>query len=249
LLVPVATGSFSRSCGLFQPFSDFQWYAMPDSPPAFLGRLLLATEPARVEEYWAEFVAHHSRLLLHVARAGGAQHDAAMDRYAFVLEQLQQDDYRRLRAYVADGRSEFSTWLVVVAQRLCLDHHRGRYGRTRASEKDPAGPAESRTARRRLMDLIGAEVDLAALPDSDRPSAEASLRLSDVHHALEAAMARLAPRDRLMLKLRFEDDLPMPEVAANLGFPTRFHAYRRLKEVLAGLRRALEERGIGESAP
>jgi len=53
---------------------------MPDSPPALLGRLLLATEPARVEEYWAEFVAHHSRLLLHVARAGGAQHDAAMDR-------------------------------------------------------------------------------------------------------------------------------------------------------------------------
>jgi len=98
------------------------------------------------------------------------------------------------------------------------------------------------------MDLIGAEVDLATLPDSGGPSAEASLRLSDVHHALEAALARLAPRDRLMHKLRFED-LPMPEVAANLGLPTRFHAYRRLKEVLAGLRRALEERGIRESAP
>ncbi|HJR33775.1 MAG TPA: sigma-70 family RNA polymerase sigma factor, partial [Gemmatimonadales bacterium] len=192
------------------------------------------------EAQWEEFVALHSRLLLHVSRAGDRQHDAAMDRYAFILEQLQHDDYRRLRSYVADGRSEFSTWLVVVAQRLCLDHQRRRYGRFRGGENDPAGPAGSRAARRRLVDLIGAEVDLATLADPGGGSAEAGVRQSDVHRALELAVARLAPRDRLLIKLRFEDDLPMPEVAANLDFPTRFHAYRRLKEVLMILRRRLE---------
>jgi hypothetical protein len=41
----------------------------------------------------------------------------------------------------------------------------------------------------------------------------------------------------------------MPEVASNLGFPTRFHAYRRLKEVLGILRRSLEGQGIEEAAP
>jgi DNA-directed RNA polymerase specialized sigma24 family protein len=46
-----------------------------------------------------------------------------MDGYAYVLEALRSDDYRRLRAYAADGRSKFSTWLVVVARRLCLDLH------------------------------------------------------------------------------------------------------------------------------
>lgn len=222
---------------------------MPDPPPAALGRLLLATDPTVQGECWAEFVTLHSRLLLHVARAGGSQHDAAMDRYAFVLEQLQQDDYRRLRAYVADGRSEFSTWLVVVAQRLCLDHQRSRYGRFRGGEKDSTGPDESRAARRRLVDLIGAEVDLASLTDPGGGNAEASVRQTDIHQALELELARLDRRDRLLVKLRFEDDLPMPEVAANLGFPTRFHAYRRLKDVLSTLRRALEDRGIGESAP
>jgi RNA polymerase sigma factor (sigma-70 family) len=222
---------------------------MPDSPPAHLGRLLQATDPAQREELWAAFVAHHSRLLLHVARAGGVPHDDAMDRYTYVIQQLQLDDCRRLRAYVADARSEFSTWLVVVAQRLCLDHHRSRYGRARPDEKDQAGPAASRGARRRLIDLIGADVDLAALPDPVGTSAEVRLRQSDVHQALEAALASLEPRDRLMVKLRFEDDLAMPEVAAHLGFPTRFHAYRRLREVLAALRRSLEERGIRESQP
>lgn len=222
---------------------------MPEPPPAVLGRLLAACDPNVREAQWEEFVALHSRLLLHVSRAGGGQHDAAMDRYAFILEQLQRDDFRRLRAYVADGRSEFSTWLVVVAQRLCLDHERRRYGRFRSRENDPVGPAEERVARRRLVDLIGAEVDLATLADPGAGGAEAGVRRSEVRQALDLALSRLKPRDRLLIRLRFEDDLPMAELAANLGFPTRFHAYRRLKEVLSILRRGLEERGIGESAP
>lgn len=222
---------------------------MADPPPDVLGRLLLATDPIEREARWAEFVALHSRLLLHVCRGAGGPHDAAMDRYAYLLEQLQHDDYRRLRAYVADGRSRFSTWLVVVAQRLCLDHQRSRYGRFRGGGTDPAGPVPDLAARRRLADLIGAEVDLATLADPGSSGAEAGLRQSDVHHALELALGRLQPRDRLLIRLRFEDELPMPEVAANLDFPTRFHAYRRLREVLALLRRSLEERGIGESAP
>lgn len=222
---------------------------MPDPPPIALVRLLAATDATAKEECWAEFVAAYSRLLLHVARAGGSPHDATMDRYTFVLEQLQHDEHRRLRAFVADGRSEFSTWLVVVAQRLCLDHQRSRYGRFRETEKDSTVSSENLAARRRLVDLIGAEVDLASLADSGGATAEAAVRKADMHRALEAELARLDRRDRLLVKLRFEDELPMPEVAANLGFPTRFHAYRRLKDVLATLRRALEARGIGESAP
>ncbi|HEY9384698.1 MAG TPA: sigma-70 family RNA polymerase sigma factor [Gemmatimonadales bacterium] len=222
---------------------------MPASPPAALGRLLLATDPATRAECWTEFVALHSRLLLHVARAGGGHHDRVMDRYAFILEQLQSDDYRRLRSYAADRRSEFSTWLVVVAQRLCLDHQRSRYGRFRGRGEDSPGPSEDRAARRRLVDLIGAEVDLGTLADASGRDPETKLRQRDLDQALEAALARLHPRDRLLLKLRFEDGLSMPEVAAHLGFRTRFHVHRRLKTVLATLRRLLEDRGIGESTP
>jgi RNA polymerase sigma factor (sigma-70 family) len=216
---------------------------------ATLGRLLDASDPSGREAAWAEFVAIHSRLILHVARSFHGDHDAAMDRYAQVLEQLRRDDFRRLRTYAADGRSEFSTWLVVVAQRICQDHRRSRYGRFRPAEGDSATQEEEWAARRRLVDLISADVDLSSLGDHKAGDPEDKLRLADMYQALESALTLLEPRDRLLVKLRFEDDLPMPEVAQSLGFPTRFHAYRRLSRVLEDLRRALERSGVRDAAP
>lgn len=222
---------------------------MPGSPPSVLVRLLEASDGAARESAWEELAGLYSRLLLHVGRSFGGDHDAAMDRYAWVLEQLRADDFRRLRTYVADGRSEFSTWLVVVAQRLCLDHRRTRYGRLRAADGD-AGPHEEEwAARRRLVDLIAADVDLSSIGDGRGAGPEDRVRLADLYHALESALALLDSRDRLLVKLRFEDEIPMPEIARNLEFPSRFHAYRRLTQVLAGLRCALERSGVRDPAP
>ena len=81
------------------------------------------------------------------------------DGYAYLLDRLQADDFARLRAYAADGRARFSTWLVVVAQRLCIDFHRSRYGRIREAQ-DPG----ERAARRQLHDLVGDVIDIEALP-------------------------------------------------------------------------------------
>ena len=222
---------------------------MPGSPPPVLARLLETGDSAVRESAWAEFVAIHSRLILHVARSIPGDHDAAMDRYAQVLEELRRDDFRRLRTYADDGRSEFYTWLVVVAQRICLDHRRSRYGRFRTVEGDQATHDEEWTARRRLVDLISADVDLSSLGDHKASDPEDRLRLADLYQALESALAQLEPRDRLLVKLRFEDDLPMPEVAGSLGFPTRFHAYRRLSRVLEDLRRVLESSGVRDATP
>jgi RNA polymerase sigma factor (sigma-70 family) len=213
---------------------------MADNLPPVLIRLLTPEAPSADHEPWAEFVRLYSRLLLHVARSLGGGHDIAMDRYTFILEQLRRDGYRRLRHFIADGRSEFSTWLVVVAQRLCLDHHRQRYGRPRAPLRDGPADEEEWRARRRLVDLVTVEIDLEALRDGSSPGPEEDLDASEAHRMLVSALARLTPRDRLLVRLRFEDELPMPEIARVLGFPTRFHAYRRLAAALAALRRDLE---------
>jgi len=222
---------------------------MPGSPPSVLARLLEASDSAVRESAWSAFVAEYSRLLLHVSRSLGGDHDAAMDRYACVLEHLRADDFRRLRVYVADGRSEFSTWLVVVAQRVCLDHRRTRYGRLRATDGDPRARDEEWAARRRLVDLLSADVDLSSISDGAARDPEDRVRLADLYHALESALACLDPRDRLLVKLRFEDEIPMPDIARDLGFPTRFHAYRRLTRVLLDLRRVLESGGVRDAAP
>ena len=44
-----------------------------------------------------------------------------MDHYAFMLDRLQEDGFHRLRAFAGDGRGQFTTWLVVVARRLCVE--------------------------------------------------------------------------------------------------------------------------------
>lgn len=216
--------------------------------PEVVARLLNASEPRTRDAAWEDFVLGHSKLLLHVARGLGGDHDAVMDRYAYVLERLREDRSRRLHTFVADGRCEFSTWLVVVVQRMCLDHHRQRYGRRRGTASDAAEHDLDQLARRRLIDFIGPDVDLAALSDATR-GAEDSVRLDQIYHALESALEALPPRDRLMVKLRYEDGIPMPEIARHLGFADRFHAYRHLDGVLLTLRSLLERSGVSDTVP
>jgi RNA polymerase sigma factor (sigma-70 family) len=211
---------------------------MADASPPELFGLLNATDPAAREAAWEAFVGVHSRLLLHVARSIGRDYDAAMDAYAYLLEQLRAGDYHRLHAYAADGRSKFTTWLVVVARRLCLDHHRRRYGRLRS---DAPGEQQAHAARRRLQDLIAAELDLTPEPTGD---AQQSLEAGERRATLEAVLNTLTPRDRLVLKLRYEDDLSAREIAGLLGLPTPFHVYRRLNALLVELRGTLRDRGL-----
>jgi RNA polymerase sigma factor (sigma-70 family) len=219
---------------------------VPSSPPS-LDRLLHAKASGDAELLdagWRAFVDEHTRLLLHVARSVSSSHDEAMDAYAFVLEQLRVDDFRRLREFAADPRSRLSTWLVVVARRLCLDLYRRRYGRARDRES-----LEQRAIRRRVQDLIAEDVDLNELPATATKGAELALRRSELIEALEQAMAALAPSDRLLLQLRFDEDLTAQEIARLLSFASPFHVYRRVNALLAALRRSLAERGIESAVP
>ena len=218
---------------------------MAHALPTVLSRLLPG-DSSTTDEAWTEFIAAHNKLILYVARSLGGGHDAVMDRYACILEQLRADNFRRLRTYAADGRSEFSTWLVVVAQRICLDHRRARYGRVRAEEAS-ASHDEDRAARRRLVDLIAADVDLSSISDTRSGNPEDLARAADLSHALQSALSHLEPQDQLLIKLRFEDELSMPEIARSLKFPTRFHAYRQLTRVLGELRCALVGSGVRDS--
>lgn len=159
-----------------------------------------------------------------------------MDAYTYLLEQLARDDYRRLRAYTPENRSTFAAWLVVVARRLCVDRIRERYGR-----------GETRAARRRLVDLLGDELNPTTTADHHTPRPDVELRARELSDALAAAVAGLGAGDQLLLKLRYEEQLPAREIAQLLHLPTPFHVYRRLNAVLAGLKTALQRKGIDGS--
>jgi len=197
-----------------------------------------------VDGAWRAFVADHTRLLLHVARSVSANHDDAMDAYAFVLEQLRAGNFRRLREFASDPRSKLSTWLVVVARRLCLDLYRQRYGRKRGAESEP-----TRLVRRRLQDLVAEGLEWEDVPTVAEGNAELAVRQAELSLALEQVLSAISPRDQLLLRLRFDDDLPALEIARLLNFPSPFHVYRRINALLPQLRRALEQLGVESWTP
>ena len=216
--------------------------------PAFPGdvaSLLSAADPAAQERAWTTFVGQHSDVVLRVARAMGGGHDATMDRYAFALDALRRDDCKRIRAYAPEGRGSFDTWLAVVARRLCLDHHRHRYGRT---QSDGRAAEEERATRRQLTDLLGDELGLDQVEGDADAVPDVQLECAERRAALDAALAQLDVSDRLVLRLRFEDALSVPEIARLIGVDSPFKVYRQLDRVLATVRKHLEAAGIHDAS-
>jgi len=169
-----------------------------------------------------------------------------MDRFAHLLEALRADDFRRLRAFASDGKGQFSTWLLVVARRLCFDRDRKRYGRRREGETE--GARRLREDRRRVARLLGERLALEQITE-DQEGAEHRVRRTQMEGALARSLHDLDPRDRLLLRLRFEKDLSVPRISRLMDFPTPFHAYRRLNALLRELRASLERSGVEDPTP
>ena len=214
--------------------------------PASLSSLLAAADSSSRDEAWAAFLSSYSPLIVRVARLLGGDDDAIMDRYAFALDQLRRDNFKRLRQFTADGRGQFTTWLVLVLRRLCLDEHRRRYGR-RQSDDDASTARHAE--RRNLVDMLGAEPEIAEVAATPTDEADANVRAIELSAALGSAIARLDVADRLLLRLRFQDNLSIPRIARIIGAPSAAHLYRRLERVFASLRTTLREVGVEDSVP
>lgn len=210
--------------------------------PQELQDLLQPPGPVERDEAWGRFVECFSRLLLHVCRSLFRDHDQAMDCYAYVLEELRKDDCRRLRKYVPEPGCKFTTWLVVVVRRLCLDFRRTIYPRPRKDDDRPP-VIDLVSSRMSLNTSIIVELDETLLADPGL-SPEQLARIRDRRARLQACLSRLAPAQRLLLTYRFVDELPGREIASLLQLPTTFHAFRAIEAVLKQLRQCLAGKGI-----
>ena len=217
---------------------------MPSPTAPELSRLLGATDPQEREAAWAAFVQAFTQPILGALRSLGRDQDLLMDRYAFVLEHLRADDCRRLRAFVEPAQTDFRLWLFVVARRLALDHYRHRYGRSRSADASQPGGAPDRASRRRLVDLVSAEVDPADLsaPADRGPELDFARRERD--RLLQQCVEGLSTRDQLLLRLKFSEGMSAREIADLMKFPSAGHVYRRLDAVLRDLRQVVGRRGL-----
>ena len=218
---------------------------MGGTAPIELSQLLHATELPDREAAWEGLIARHTRLLLSVARSFGGDSDAVMERYAHVLGKLRENEFRRLRAFDANAGATFSTWLTVTARRMCLDLHRAKFGRHRAQHTNDKTTI-LRAARRALSGSSLSDVDADTLP-MDHEGPELGVIHGHRDHCLRDAITRLTPRERLLLTLRFEDDLSASRIADLMDLPSPFHVYRRLNSILQSLRQRLISDGIENS--
>jgi RNA polymerase sigma factor (sigma-70 family) len=83
-------------------------------------------------------------------------------------------------------------------------------------------------------------------PDTSLDQEEDRQIAERVDAALAAAMKALKPRDQLILKLRFEDDLAIADIARLLRAPAK-PLYRQLQGTIAALREHLEDQGIDQT--
>jgi RNA polymerase sigma factor (sigma-70 family) len=212
----------------------------PDTAfPKEISEILGISSLAGPERAWDAFLSAFGDLILKIAARAHRGHDPAMDAYAFILEKLREDEFRRLRKFSGGDRDAFSRWLVVVARRLCSDLRRQKYGRVR-----PATSEVDRDVRRRLEDEIWEVKKPSELPAGVTSNPEWELRLQERGAALKTVVGELDSRDRLLLAFRFDDGLSARRIADLMDFPSPFHVYRRLNRVLATLRHSLKSMGL-----
>lgn len=207
---------------------------------------LLSAADTPGDDAWADFAREYSALLLHVARSTSRGPDETMDAYAYLLDCLSENDCRRLRSYAVKPNSKFTTWLVIVARRICIDHHRIKYGRIRDSGS--ASERERRNSRRRLEDLAERVRDAEDVADENTVQPDHEVEVAELSGELTSALSSLPSADRLLIRLRFEDGLSAAEIAQVLRYPSQFHVYRRVNSVLASLRTSLRSRGFESAA-
>jgi RNA polymerase sigma-70 factor (ECF subfamily) len=159
-----------------------------------------------------------------------SRHQDHLFRYLLRLvgdEAVAEDTFQQTWLRVAEriGRYDrsrpFAPWLFAVARNLALDQLRRRQPES-------------------LDELAEAEVPLSTAGD---PLERAVARQQGGR--LVDAVASLAPLDREVLSLRFEEDLALPQVAERLGVPLPT-AKARLYRALARLRGTLLARAPAE---
>jgi RNA polymerase sigma factor for flagellar operon FliA len=95
-----------------------------------------------------------------------------------------------------------------------------------------------------LIDSLPAQTDA---PDSGVLALDAAAVAQEVSGVLAGAVRKLPAQDRLILRMRFEDDCGIADIARALHLEAK-PLYRRVEKLLATLRSALESAGMTAAA-
>lgn len=126
------------------------------------------------------------------------------------------------RGYQYDGQSKFETWLFSIARHLVIDWQRQKKAQSLDSLLEPE---------------TGAPVEFA---DSESPSALSLVLTQEKASVVQTSLERVPVIHREVLLLRFQEDMPLADIASVLGVPlatVKSRLYRgleNLRSLLAG---------------
>ncbi len=154
-------------------------------------------------------------LILRMVRDRGIAEDVTQT--VFVKAWMALDRY--------DPRRRFASWLFKIASNAAIDQLRRR--------TLPTTPLETFEPEETSL--------LARIEDQRAESPDTLVKRKELAAALEAAVAALRPEYRIVILLRFREDLPYRDIAEATGMPLG-----TVKTNLRRARREIEDRLRGE---
>lgn len=89
--------------------------------------------------------------------------------------------------------------------------------------------------------------DISALPADERSSPDVQLEGAETARRIQGfingVMEALTPQDRIVLRMRFEDDISVADISRTLRLDQK-RLYRRIEEMLHNFRKSLEDSGL-----
>ncbi len=169
-----------------------------------------------VDAFGALVLAHQQFVYNLAWRALGDEHEA---------QDAAQEAFLRVWQALPNfrGQAQFRTWLYRIVTNVCY----GRLPRL----------------RRQLADL--GEMDVAEMPDENQPDLGAGLEADQQRAFLWRQIEALPESYRVLVLLRYQQDLPYEEIASILSLPLGtvktglFRARARLRQALSAFEEAL----------
>jgi RNA polymerase sigma-70 factor (ECF subfamily) len=191
-------------------------------------RLLLSRCFSGDGEAWEIFVRRFSNLVYQAVRHTlMAKHMPFSrldvdDLYSTIFLEFFEKGHRKLRQYRGTNGCSLSTWVRVVAVSIVLDHVR---------KKGLDGLSAQKT--RIPID------DMPALGTRDHDDVFEHMERAEQERLLRDAIQYLPPRDRLFVKLHFEKEVPVDEVADAMQLSIN-NAYTIKHRIIAKIRSYLD---------
>ena len=160
--------------------------------------------------------------------------------YVYVLDKIMENNYAVINAF--QGRSTFKTYLVSITNRLAIDFFRHRYGRTsKTSNPEQSAPKKNQL---KTVSIIDPEnwSDEGRLDETviQREDQEAKKSLEGI---VKTQLSELSPEDRLLLKMKYEDNFKVSEIAEILKLDQK-KTYRKINKILSDLKEEFLKKGI-----